>query len=60
MKKYACPTVVEFGEASKLIQGCGGWGAEGWSLDDADSDWRWVYNTRTGWECICSSIGSVC
>ncbi|SEN39090.1 hypothetical protein [Lihuaxuella thermophila] len=60
MKKYVSPSVVEFGKVSELIQGCGGWGGEFPSLNDADSDWRWVYNNPDGWRCLCASIGSIC
>ena len=28
MKKYYAPTVVEFGNATELVKGCGGWGCE--------------------------------
>ncbi|MCU5518413.1 hypothetical protein OCF62_28390 [Bacillus wiedmannii] len=35
MKKYMSPTIIEFGKAVDSIQGCGGWGSEGWTLDDS-------------------------
>ncbi|MGK0537020.1 hypothetical protein [Bacillus sp. 'calajunan'] len=30
MKKYVSPTIVEFGNASDVVKGCGGWGCEVW------------------------------
>ncbi|MFE0565777.1 hypothetical protein [Priestia megaterium] len=54
MKKFSFPTVVEFGNASNLIQGCGGWGTENLTLDDSDSRYKWIYTTR--WVCICTSL----
>jgi hypothetical protein len=54
MKIYTRPSIVEFGKATDLIQGCGGWGTEGWTFDDSDSRYRWLYTTR--WVCICTSL----
>ncbi|WP_172442941.1 hypothetical protein [Bacillus thuringiensis] len=28
MKKYVTPTIVEFGNATDVVKGCGGWGCE--------------------------------
>ncbi|MGK0536938.1 hypothetical protein [Bacillus sp. 'calajunan'] len=39
MKKYISPTIVEFGNASDLIKGCGGWGCELWMHNHS---YRWV------------------
>jgi hypothetical protein len=56
MKKYLRPSVVEFGNASELIQGCGGWGLEGVTLDDSDRDYTWLYTSAGGWVCVCTSV----
>ena len=59
MKNYTSPSVVEFGKASEVVQGCGGWGLEGWTADDSDRQNRWVYTD--GWYCICTTLnGSKC
>lgn len=52
MKKYVSPSLVEYGHAGELIQGCGGWGLEGFSLNDADAVyiWDWVNGKRV---CVC-------
>jgi hypothetical protein len=55
MKKYLRPSVVEFGNVSELIQGCGGWGLEGVSFDDSDSEYKWVWNGKI-WQCLCTSL----
>lgn len=54
MKKFSFPTVVMFGEAIDLIQGCDGWGVEGLSLDDSDRQLRWLYTDK--WHCICTTL----
>lgn len=33
--KYTAPMVTDFGNAVDVIRGCGGWGCEGWQLDNS-------------------------
>ncbi|APH66279.1 hypothetical protein P9D60_18830 [Bacillus spizizenii] len=60
MKTYSQPSLIEFGTAEELIQGCGGWGVENWSMDDSDSKYVWM--TTGGRKlCICTSLsGTKC
>ncbi|GCD84093.1 hypothetical protein PTHTG4_31580 [Parageobacillus thermoglucosidasius] len=54
MKIYTRPSIVEFGKATDLIQGCGGWGVEGLTFDDSDRQLRWIYTDK--WYCICTTL----
>ncbi|APH66278.1 hypothetical protein P9D60_18835 [Bacillus spizizenii] len=55
MKAYSQPSLIEFGAAEELIQGCGGWGTENWTLDDSDRKYVLV-TTSTRTSCICTTI----
>lgn len=60
MKTYTRPSVIEFGNALTTIRGCGGWGTEGFKLDDSDRQYR-VVSTSTGKHCICTTLkGTKC
>ncbi|MCU5718701.1 hypothetical protein OCB69_27000 [Bacillus cereus] len=59
MKTYMSPTIIEFGKAVDTIQGCGGWGSEGWTLDDSDRQYRLVTNKDGSKKhCICTTMRS--
>ncbi|MFP3668860.1 hypothetical protein SB717_27355 [Priestia sp. SIMBA_032] len=60
MKTYTRPSIIEFGDALTTIQGCGGWGTEGFTFDDSDSKYKYI--TTSGRKlCVCTSLsGTSC
>ncbi|WZX99289.1 hypothetical protein NSQ26_08040 [Bacillus sp. FSL W7-1360] len=40
-QRYSAPTIVEFGNASDIVKGCGGWGCEVWLRN-------WSYRMQGG------------
>lgn len=60
MKNYVRPSVVNFGEAVDLIQGCGGWGTEGITFNSASYNHVFLWN-GSSWYCACTNIsGQTC
>ncbi|MDM5230068.1 hypothetical protein [Lysinibacillus pakistanensis] len=56
MTKYTEPTLVEYGQATNLIQGCGGWGLEGLGFNDSDRQYRYVSTDKVENVCICTTL----
>ncbi|WP_025029008.1 hypothetical protein [Caldalkalibacillus mannanilyticus] len=59
MKNYTSPVVVEYGKASELVQGCMGWGKEGFALRDSDTNKIYVWNGAEV-QCVCGYQGWTC